>query len=122
MYQSISFARALQSDVWTAADDEKREMHSNATEFEPDKISRFIDMFIRHDAIIRSLLSEAGTPSLYVSHEEIDNDYEAVWEEVREFLNSPEVDFEAVIPKFERLRDATSDQMAEDYIRYIRGD
>ena len=61
-------------------------------------------------------------PSLHIDYKEIDEDYPTVWRSVCKFLDLPEIELAAVYPNLKRLRDTTTDQLAEDYIRFIRGD
>jgi len=122
LYQSISFLKALDSDIWLVADDQMPEYEPEVLSFTPERISLQINTFIEHEAQIKSLMSEVDVPSLYIDYEEIDQDYPTVWRNVSEFLGLPKIELETVYPSMKRMRDATTDRLAEDYIRYLRGD
>ena len=49
LYQTISFLKAMESDVWTITEDEVPENKPDKMKFEPERISAHIGMFIQHN-------------------------------------------------------------------------
>ncbi|MEX2201285.1 MAG: Stf0 family sulfotransferase [Dongiaceae bacterium] len=116
--QAVSLDRALQTSRWFQS--AGTESSSAPVEMRPAGLAGHIMRLFEQEAVLREHVHAIGRPVLELDYESLDNDFMAVWPKVTAFLGILPVPADAVLPELQRMRDAASEKIAEQFAAALR--
>jgi LPS sulfotransferase NodH len=116
--QAISLDRAMQTSEWFRS--AGTESNSAPVELRPASLAGHIMRLFEQETLLRERVHAIGRPVFELDYESLDRDFAAVWPKVTAFLGLSPVPADAVFPELQRMRDAASEKIAEQFVAALR--
>jgi LPS sulfotransferase NodH len=116
--QAISLDRALQTSEWFR--NVATDANSAPVVLRPASLAAHVMRLFEQESTLRHGLKAIGRPVLELDYESLDTNFAAVWPKVTAFLGISPVPADAVLPELQRMRDAASERIAEQFIATLR--
>lgn len=118
--QAVSLERALQTSDWFRSASDKEDRNVASLEIRPSSLAAHIMRLFEQESVMRRYTAALGRPVLDIDYETLDSDFAGLWPMVTGFLGLEPIPVAAVMPDLQRMRDSSSDAMAERFIAILR--
>ncbi|MEX1110142.1 MAG: Stf0 family sulfotransferase [Dongiaceae bacterium] len=118
--QAVSLDRALQTNNWFRSTDNNENQTATSLDVRPSSLAGHLMRLFEQETIMRRYAAALGRPVLEIDYESLDSDFAGLWPRVTEFLDLKPIPVAAVMPDLERMRDASSDAIAERFVAILR--